>query len=112
MQLRHVIRSLTPLHNVDLLVCREGEQAYVERQGSVRVLRVPTHESDLRSQIQAFQRALKRQLDGADYDVVHCRDSWSAIPVLEHLARRDPDPDVRSVAGTAEKTLETGASPP
>jgi len=86
-QLRHVIRSLTPLHTVDLLVVREGEQAYVERQGSVRVLRVPTHEADLRSQIQAFQRALKRQLDGADYDVVHCRDSWSGIPVLEARAR-------------------------
>src|SRR5688572_6569537 len=86
-QLRHVIRSLTPLHSVDLLVVREGEQAYVERQGSVRVLRVPTHESDLRAQIQSFQRALKRQLDGADYDVVHCRDSWSGIPVLEARAR-------------------------
>jgi len=86
-QLRHVIRSLTPLHTVDLLVSREGEQAYVERQGSVRVLRVPTHESDLRSQIQAFQRALKRQLDGADYDVVHCRDSWSALPVLDARSR-------------------------
>jgi glycosyltransferase involved in cell wall biosynthesis len=86
-QLRQVIRSLTPLHSVDLLVVREGEQAYVERQGSVRVLRVPTHEADLRSQIQAFQRALKRQLDGADYDVVHCRDSWSAVPVLEAKAR-------------------------
>jgi glycosyltransferase involved in cell wall biosynthesis len=86
-QLRHVIRSLTSLHSVDLLVVREGEQAYVERQGSVRVLRVPTHESDLRSQIQAFQRALKRQLDGADYDVVHCRDSWSAVPVLDARSR-------------------------
>lgn len=86
-QLRHVIRSLTPLHTVDVLVVREGEQAYVERQGSVRVLRVPSHDADLRSQIQAFQRALKRQLDGADYDVVHCRDSWSGIPVLEARAR-------------------------
>lgn len=86
-QLKHVIRSLTPMHSVDLLVVREGEQAYVERQGSVRVLRVPTHDSDLRLQIQAFQRALKRQLDGADYDVVHCRDCWSAIPVLEARAR-------------------------
>src|SRR5215468_10642256 len=86
-QLRHVIKSLTPLHSVDLLVVREGEQAYVERQGSVRVLRVPTHDADLRSQIQAFQRALKRQLDGADYDVVHCRDSWSGIPVLEARSR-------------------------
>ena len=26
-------------------------------------------------------------LDGADYDVVHCRDSWSGIPVLEARAR-------------------------
>ena len=86
-QLRHVIRSLTPLHSVDLLVVREGDQAYVERQGSVRVLRVPTQEADLRSQIQSFQRALKRQLDGADYDVVHCRDSWSGIPVVEARAR-------------------------
>lgn len=86
-QLRHVIRALTPLHAVDLLVVREGDQAYVERQGAVRVLRVPTHEADLRSQIQAFQRALKRQLDGADYDVVHCRDSWSGIPVLEARSR-------------------------
>jgi len=86
-QLRHVIRSLTPFHSVDLLVVREGEQAYVERQGSVRVLRVPAHDADLRSQIQSFQRALKRQLDGADYDVVHCRDSWSGIPVLEARSR-------------------------
>lgn len=86
-QLRHVIRALTPLHSVDLLVAREGDQAYVERQGSVRVLRVPTHDADPRSQIQAFQRALKRQLDGADYDVVHCRDSWSGIPVLEARPR-------------------------
>ncbi|HVK87278.1 MAG TPA: hypothetical protein VM513_24345, partial [Kofleriaceae bacterium] len=39
-QLRHVIRALTPMHTVDLLVMREGDQAYVERQGSVRVLRV------------------------------------------------------------------------
>jgi glycosyltransferase involved in cell wall biosynthesis len=86
-QLRHVIRALTPFHAVDLLVVREGEQAYVERQGSVRVLRVPTHEADLKSQIQSYQRALKRQLDGADYDVVHCRDSWSCLPVLEARSR-------------------------
>jgi glycosyltransferase involved in cell wall biosynthesis len=82
-QLRHVVRALTPLHNVDVLAVREGDQAYVERQGSVRILRVPTHDQGLRVQVQAFQRALRRQLDGADYDVVHCRDGWSGIPVLE-----------------------------
>ncbi len=86
-QIRHVVRALTPFHTIDLLVMREGDQAYVERQGSVRVLRVPMQEAEPRAQIQAFQRALKRQLDGADYDVVHCRDSWSALPVLEARAR-------------------------
>jgi glycosyltransferase involved in cell wall biosynthesis len=86
-QLRHVIRALAPTYSIDLLVVREGEQAYVERQGAVRVLRVPTHDADLRGQVQAFQRALKRQLDGADYDVVHCRDAWSALPVIEARAR-------------------------
>jgi glycosyltransferase involved in cell wall biosynthesis len=75
------------MQTVDLLVLRENDQAYVERQGSVRVLRVPTHEGDMRAQVQAFQRALKRQLDGADYDVVHCRDAWSCIPVLEARQR-------------------------
>lgn len=86
-QMRHVIRALTPLHTVDLLVVREGDQPYVERQGAVRVLRVPTHDQDPWAQIQAFQRALKRQLDGADYDIVHCRDAWSGITVLEARSR-------------------------
>jgi glycosyltransferase involved in cell wall biosynthesis len=82
-QLRHVIRALAPMHTVDLLVIREGDQAYVERQGAIRILRVPTPEAALDAQIQSFQRALKRQLEGADYDVVHCRDAWSGHTVLE-----------------------------
>ncbi len=86
-QLRHVVRALTASHTVDLLVVREGDQAYVERQGNGRLLRVPTHDHDLRAQVQAFQRALRRQLEGADYDVVHCRDGWSGLPVLESRER-------------------------
>src|SRR5580704_16800982 len=86
-QLRHVIRALAPLHSVDLLVIREGDQAYVERQGSIRILRVPTPEADLKAQIQSFQRALKRQLEGADYDVAHCRDALSGATVLEAQGR-------------------------
>ncbi|MEZ4362354.1 MAG: glycosyltransferase family 4 protein [Kofleriaceae bacterium] len=86
-QVRHVIRALNPTHAVDLLVVREGDQPYVERHGAVRVLRVPTHDQDPWAQIQAFQRALRRQLDGADYDIVHCRDAWSGSTVLEVRAR-------------------------
>jgi glycosyltransferase involved in cell wall biosynthesis len=82
-QLRHVVRALSGDHTVDLLVVREQDQAYVERQGNVRVLRVPSHDTDLRGQISSFQRALRRQLDGADYDVVHCRDGWTCRTVLD-----------------------------
>lgn len=85
-QLRHVVRALSADHSVDLLVIREADQAYVERQGNVRVLRVPGNDPDRRSQVQGFQRALRRQLDGADYDVVHCRDGWSCRAVLEPRA--------------------------
>gem|GEM_PF-1294338 len=81
-QLRHVVRALAS-HTVDLLVVRDADQPYVERQGAGRLLRVPTHDADLRSQVQAYQRALRRQLEGADYDVVHCQDAWGASPVLE-----------------------------
>src|SRR5258708_12156244 len=66
-QIRHVIRALPPTCTVDLLVVREGEQAHVERQGAVRVLRVPTHDPDLRAQIQPFHRPLRRQPAPAPY---------------------------------------------
>jgi glycosyltransferase involved in cell wall biosynthesis len=86
-QLRHVVRALAGAHVVELLVTREGEQAYHERRGAVRVLRVPSGDGGHREQINAYQRALRRQLDGADYDVVHCRDAWSGAVVLEARAR-------------------------
>lgn len=35
----------------------------------------------------------------------------AALPILDHLARRDPDESVRNAAGAAEKALE-GASAP
>lgn len=86
-QLRQVVRALSGRHTVDLLAVRDGDQAYVERQGTGRLLRVPTHDADLATQVQAFQRALRRQLEGADYDVVHCRDAWGAAAVLEARER-------------------------
>lgn len=86
-QLRHVLRALAPHHAVDVLAARHGDQPYVERHGTARLLRVPLHESDLKGQVDAFRRALRRQLDGAEYDVVHFRDGWSGIPVLEQRER-------------------------
>lgn len=82
-QMRHVLDALVEHHAVDVLVLRRDEQAYVERHGTARVLRVPLHDDAPRSQVETFRRALRRQLEGADYDVVQFRDGWAGIPVLE-----------------------------
>ena len=81
--MRYVLEALARHHSVDALVIRHGEQAYVERQGTARILRVPLHDDDLPARIEAFRRALRRQLEGAEYDVVHFRDGWSGMLILE-----------------------------
>jgi glycosyltransferase involved in cell wall biosynthesis len=86
-QLRHVIRALARRHTVDVLVVRAGDQAYVERYGHARVLRVPVGQEPVEHRVDSFRRALRRQLEGADYEVVHFRDGWSGVPVLELRAR-------------------------
>jgi glycosyltransferase involved in cell wall biosynthesis len=82
-QMRHVLHALSQHHKVDVLVLRHHDQAYVERQGSARLLRVPVSDDHPRAQVEAFRRALRRQLEGSEYDIVHVRDGWSGIPVLE-----------------------------
>ncbi len=86
-QMRHIVRALARRHSVDVLVVRHGEQAYVERQGNARILRVPITEEGLRAQVEAFRRALRRQLDGADYDIVHFRDGWTGAAIMEMRER-------------------------
>ncbi len=86
-QVGHAIRALARRSAVDVLAARRGEQPYVERSSRVRMLRVPIPDAPLAERAEAFQRALRRQLDGGDYDVVHVRDGWSASVVAE-LQRR------------------------
>ena len=88
-QLRHVVRAIRAQHHLELLIAREGEQAYVERMGGVRTLRVPIPEASggVRAQGEALQRALRRQLDGAEYDIIHCRDGWTAQVVRQARER-------------------------
>lgn len=82
-QLGHVVSALSQHHSVDVLVMRRGEQAYVVRNGDGRILRVPLTDGGARAQVEAFRRALRRQLESSEYDIVHFRDGWSGVPVLE-----------------------------
>jgi len=81
-QIPHVLRALSSRHKVEVITVRRGDQAYVEQFRKTRMLRVPVGEGTVIEQIESFRRALRRQLEGADYDLVHFRDGWSGIPIL------------------------------
>lgn len=87
-QLENAVRALGARHTVDVLTVRGFEQPVVERAGRARLLRVPVGAgSPLADRVEAFRRALRRQLEGSDYDVIHARDGWGAALVLG--ARKD-----------------------
>jgi phosphatidylinositol alpha-mannosyltransferase len=86
-QMHLVMRALSRHHEVDVLAVREPEQAHLERTGTARILRVPMAAEGPRAQIEGFRRALRRQLESTDYDVVHFRDGWSGTVALELRAQ-------------------------
>ena len=84
MQLVHLLKALASRFTVDALTLRMGELGYVERFRDTRMLRVPIPEDGgVSEQVEAFRRAIRRQLEGADYDVVHVRDAHSASAALD-----------------------------
>ena len=82
-QLANVFRALAPRWEIDAVALRSGDQAFVERFMRTRLLRVPAPSGDLREQVEAFRRALRRQLDTSDYDVIHFRSAWAGLPACE-----------------------------
>ena len=82
-QLRNVIKALAPRFSVEVMALKGLDQAVVERYLGARLLRVPAHAGSLEAQIDAFRRAVRRQLDGEEYDVIHFRDAWAGLPVSE-----------------------------
>lgn len=86
-QLEHVIQGLQRNHQVEVLCLRGEGQAHNERIGAVRVLRVATPEPEMSEQVEAFRRALRRQIEGQDYDIIHFRDGWTGATTLNMQAK-------------------------
>lgn len=72
--------------SVDAMSTRTGSHNHIEQLGSGRMLRVPLPEGDVFSQIASFQRAVRRQLDGEEYDLIYCTDIFSAHATASHRA--------------------------
>jgi glycosyltransferase involved in cell wall biosynthesis len=86
-QLINVLKALAPRYAVDVLTLRAGTMPFQERFMKTRMLRVPVVGS-LPEKVEAFRRAIRRQTEGEDYDVVHLRSAWGGRAVLEHASGR------------------------
>ena len=82
-EMETVIKALAPRFTVDVLTVRTAEMGYVERYHHTRMLRVPVGSGSLYQQVQAFRRAVKRQLEGAEYDVIHFRSAYGGVPICQ-----------------------------
>jgi glycosyltransferase involved in cell wall biosynthesis len=88
--LLNVLKALAPRHQVDVLTLRPApggmvELPFVERFMKTRMLRVPVGHGSLAEQVEAFARAIRRQLEGEEYDVVHLRSAWGGAAVLSGM---------------------------
>lgn len=82
-QLVNVLKALAPRYTVDVLTLRAGTMPFQERFMKTRMLRVPVVGS-LPEQVDMFRRAIRRQLEGEEYEVIHLRSAWGGRAVLAH----------------------------
>jgi glycosyltransferase involved in cell wall biosynthesis len=100
-QLLNVLKALAGRYPTDVLTLRPatGDLPFVERFGKARMLRVPVGPGPLGEQVDAFRRAVKRQLEGEDYELVHVRSAWGGRAVVERA-----EPSMRVVYEVARST--------
>src|SRR5437667_5473843 len=84
-ELLNLLKALAPRHLVDVLVMRGGDQPFIERLHRARMLRVPVGGGRLAERMDAFRRAVRRQLEGEEYDVLHVRSPSGAGAVVERM---------------------------
>ena len=82
-QLHNVIKALAPRYELDVMSLRAGDLPYVEKYLNARMLRVPVGDVDIREQVEVFRRAVRRQIEGNEYDVIHFRSAYGGKPICE-----------------------------
>ncbi|HVG60372.1 MAG TPA: glycosyltransferase, partial [Hyalangium sp.] len=72
--------------SVVVLSAKTPDHSHIEKYQGARLLRVPVGAGDLVSRIQAFERAVKRQLDSEDYALAHFTDPFGGYVLCETKA--------------------------
>ena len=77
------LKGLSERYQVVVLTVKTPDHTHIERYHGARLLRVPVGSGDLAAQVQAFDRAVRRQLDSEEYVMVHFFDPFGGYALCE-----------------------------
>lgn len=77
------LKGLVDRYQVVVLSVKTPDHSHIERYHGARLLRVPVGSGDLRSRMESFDRAVRRQLESEEYLLVHFFDPVSGYPLCE-----------------------------
>ena len=83
-RLTEYLRELSEHFSVVVLSAKTPDHSHIQRFHGARLLRVPVGAGDLPSRVQAFDRAVRRQLESEEYVVAHFTDPFSGYALCEH----------------------------
>ncbi|MFP2912898.1 glycosyltransferase, partial [Pyxidicoccus sp. 3LFB2] len=69
--------------SVVVLSAKTPDHSHIEKYQGARLLRVPVGSGDLASRIQAFERAVRRQLESEEYALAHFTDPFGGYALCE-----------------------------
>jgi glycosyltransferase involved in cell wall biosynthesis len=82
-RLTEYVKGLSERYQVVVLSVKTPDHTHIERYQGARLLRVPVGAGDLAARAQAFDRAVRRQLDSEEYVLVHCFDPFGGYALAE-----------------------------
>jgi glycosyltransferase involved in cell wall biosynthesis len=103
-RLSQLILGFSGQLEADALSLKSEELAHIQRLGTARMMRVPQHEGGFVERISAFQRALKRQLEGDSYELCHASDAWAAAVASQH---KEQSADLKVITELTELPTQT-----
>ncbi len=77
------LKALPDRFSVVVLSVKTPDHSHIEKYEGARLLRVPVGSGDLASRIQAFERAVRRQLESEEYALVHFTDPFGGYALCE-----------------------------
>nr|WP_225414195.1 glycosyltransferase family 4 protein [Stigmatella hybrida] len=82
-RLTEYLKALPDRFSVVVLSAKTPDHSHIEKYQGARLLRVPVGSGDLASRIQAFERAVRRQLESEEYTLAHFMDPFGGYALCE-----------------------------